>query len=614
MAQVINTNALSLMAQNNLNKSQTSLGTAIQRLSSGMRINSAKDDAAGLAISNRFTSSIRGMTQAARNANDGISLAQTTEGALEEVTENMQRIRELTVQAKNGTNSASDLDSIKKEIKTRLEEIGRVAESTNFNGVKVFDGSKDKITIQIGDKDADTIDINLNKLDMATLGLDKFMDDFAQIGITMSGAGITSRAGTLTASQFEHEGVIGKDQDKIDAAKLGLDPNDPQYTLTTTDINAIKAAATDVGTAQEVYTYDDGDSVRFFVKGDNDAVQEVNVNFKLDTGGTNAPVIDGTPVKGDVLSALDADVLLNGANTLTNATLMANDFTDKNGAAITLDETKLDALSNSLFGDNAATSGMKIFSVGGAATADTYYAIDNTGAVKSFTLENDGSATPGSIQDARAAEAEYIQGIAAGGSADPVKSATELKEGGSLTAKDGSTVNLTKEKLNEISILAFGAGQDVEKSGMQLFSATTDSGETKYFAIGKDANGDEVVKELTFNDNTNDPLVADAAADDADFIKKEATMSGLLSKLDSALTKVADFRADLGAVQNRFSSIIANLNTNIINTTEARSRIQDADFSVEVSAMSRANILQQAGVSVLAQANQVPQNVLSLLR
>lgn len=109
-----------------------------------MRINSAKDDAAGLAISNRFTSSIRGMTQAARNANDGISLAQTTEGALEEVTENMQRIRELTVQAKNGTNSASDLDSIKKEIGTRLEEISRVADVTNFNGVKVFDGSKEK--------------------------------------------------------------------------------------------------------------------------------------------------------------------------------------------------------------------------------------------------------------------------------------------------------------------------------------------------------------------------------------------------------------------------------------------------------------------------------------
>ncbi len=159
-----------------------------------MRINSAKDDAAGLAISNHFTSSIRGMTQAARNANDGISWHRPPK-ALEEVTENMQRIRELTVQAKNGT-LRQRLDSIKKEITTRLEEIGRVAETTNFNGVKVFDGSKEKITIQIGDKDEDTIDIKLSKLDMETLGLDKFMDDFADIRITLNGAG------TLE-SQFE---------------------------------------------------------------------------------------------------------------------------------------------------------------------------------------------------------------------------------------------------------------------------------------------------------------------------------------------------------------------------------------------------------------------------
>lgn len=613
MAQVINTNALSLMAQNNLNKSQSSLGTAIQRLSSGMRINSAKDDAAGLAISNRFTASIRGMTQAARNANDGISLAQTTEGALEEVTENMQRIRELTVQAKNGTNSGDDLKSIQKEIGSRLEEIGRVAKTTNFNGVKVFDGSKDKITIQIGDKDADTIDINLSKLDMETLGLDKFMADFEAIGITMSGAGITSRAGALATSQFEDAGTVGGDGDKFAAKKLGLTDTDPEYTLNNTDIAAIKTAA-NLTNPTDVYTYDDGNSVRFFVAGD-EGVQEVNVKFKVDTTGTPTTVFDGAPTKkGDILSDLDADVLQNGKNELTNPQLMAKDFNDKNGQPVTLDDAKLDALSTALFTADAATSGMKIFSVDGGATPNTYYAVDNNGAVKSFTLDDTGVVTGGSIQDVRAAEAEFIKDTAAGVVGDPLKSAELLEVGGSLTAKDSSTVALTKEKLDEISIAAFGAGQDVEKSGMQLFSAKTDSGETKYFAIGKDDKGNEVVKELTFNDNTSAPAVADASADDADFIKKESTMTGLLSKLDDAMKEVADFRADLGAVQNRFSSIIANLNTNIINTTEARSRIQDADFSVEVSAMSRANILQQAGVSVLAQANQVPQNVLSLLR
>ncbi|HDG1146541.1 TPA: flagellin FliC, partial [Klebsiella aerogenes] len=160
MAQVINTNSLSLMAQNNLNKSQSSLGTAIERLSSGLRINSAKDDAAGQAISNRFTANIKGLTQASRNANDGISLAQTTEGALNEVNDNLQNIRRLTVQSQNGSNSASDLQSIQDEISQRLSEINRISEQTDFNGVKVLSGDQ-KLTIQVGANDGETIDIDL---------------------------------------------------------------------------------------------------------------------------------------------------------------------------------------------------------------------------------------------------------------------------------------------------------------------------------------------------------------------------------------------------------------------------------------------------------------------
>lgn len=501
MAQVINTNALSLMAQNNLNKSQSSLGTAIQRLSSGMRINSAKDDAAGLAISNRFTSSIRGMTQAARNANDGISLAQTTEGALEEVTENMQRIRELTVQAKNGTNSTSDLDSIKKEIGTRLEEISRVAEVTNFNGVKVFDGSQDKISIQIGDKDGDTIDIKLNKLDMETLGLDKFMDDFADIGITMNGAGSTS-------SQFDKAATVKANGDvaitgQADPWKLTDAVRDSLKTLVS------EANNTDV----EVYTLEDNGTTRIFAYGktSNEMVEIDDPKWdtttageiKLGTGFTNAQITDPA----------DIDMLLKGPSQLTNPTKLGLGDTMKaaDNTDVTLDQTQLDAIANSAFGQNA------------------------------------------------------------------------------------------------------------EDAGMQLFSVT-EGGATKVFAYGKDGGGDTIVTEVRFANGGATPagLTTPAArVADAEFIKKEAgeaLADGLLADLDAALTKVADFRADLGAVQNRFSSIIANLNTNIINTTEARSRIQDADFSVEVSAMSRANILQQAGVSVLAQANQVPQNVLSLLR
>ncbi len=173
MAQVINTNSMSLMARNNLNHSQSVLGTAIERLSSGMRINSAKDDAAGQAIANRFSSSIRGLTQAARNANDGISIAQTTEGALNEINNNVQRIRELTVQAANGTNSESDLVSIQNEIDQRLQEIDRVSAQTDFNGTKVL--SEDKtLNIQVGANDGEIIAINLKQIDSDKLGLASF--------------------------------------------------------------------------------------------------------------------------------------------------------------------------------------------------------------------------------------------------------------------------------------------------------------------------------------------------------------------------------------------------------------------------------------------------------
>ncbi|BBE76964.1 flagellin N-terminal helical domain-containing protein [Phytobacter sp. MRY16-398] len=161
---VINTNLLSLTTQNNLNKSQSALGTAIERLSSGLRINSAKDDAAGQAISNRFSANIKGLTQASRNANDGISIAQTAEGSLNEINNNLQRIRELAVQAQNGTNSASDIDSIQSEVNQRLQEINRVAGQTQFNGINILAGtnSTTTISIQVGANDGQTIGITIN--------------------------------------------------------------------------------------------------------------------------------------------------------------------------------------------------------------------------------------------------------------------------------------------------------------------------------------------------------------------------------------------------------------------------------------------------------------------
>uniref|UniRef100_A0A6V7KCC4 Flagellin n=1 Tax=Bracon brevicornis TaxID=1563983 RepID=A0A6V7KCC4_9HYME len=202
---VINTNILSLVAQNNLNKSQSALGTAIERLSSGHRINSAKDDAAGQAIANRFTANIQGLNQAARNANDGISIAQTVEGSLNEINNNLQRIRELSVQAQNGTNTASDIDSIQSEVNQRLEEIDRIASQTQFNGIKVLSKTSDdtSIFIQVGANDSETISITLK----GNSGWNKF--DSA--GSAAASGGQITVSGTGTAAGQRQVGAKGVD-------------------------------------------------------------------------------------------------------------------------------------------------------------------------------------------------------------------------------------------------------------------------------------------------------------------------------------------------------------------------------------------------------------------
>ncbi len=215
---VINTNTLSLMTQNNLTKSQSSLGSAIERLSSGLRINSAKDDAAGQAIANRFTSNINGLTVAARNANDGISLAQTAEGALSEINNNLQRVRDLTVQAQNSSNSASDIDSIQSEVNQRMEEINRVTKETDFNGIKVLDqrsATAKDYDFQVGSKDGEKISISINGSagwNLATAGAagadtdvkNKYVNTATIVDAT------APTAAEITAAETAKEAVNGK--------------------------------------------------------------------------------------------------------------------------------------------------------------------------------------------------------------------------------------------------------------------------------------------------------------------------------------------------------------------------------------------------------------------
>ena len=380
MAQVINTNVLSLVTQNNLNRSQGALGTAIERLSSGSRINSAKDDAAGQAIANRFTANVKGLTQASRNASDGISLAQVTEGAVNEINDNIQRIRELTVQAQNGTNSESDISSIKEEVDQRMKEIDRISEQTQFNGIKVLSGDN-KMTFQVGTNDGETIDIDLKKVDREALGLDTL-----DIAASKFGA-------TLSASDFVAD-IIG-------------DGN---------DADALKAA--------------------------EDGIKEIKLGSK-----------DVTDVK---------------ISYLTNA---------------------------------------------------------------------DGSVDKKNV---------YIRGKV---------------DGKDVTLKAGVTATEADSGASQAAKLEF-------KSVAELDAA--------------------------------DQKVLDDRSP--------------LGTLDKALSKVDTQRSQLGAFQNRMQSTINKLNNSVNNLSSARSRIQDADFATEVSNMSRGNILQQAGTAVLAQANAIPNNVMSLLR
>ncbi|QEM91069.1 flagellin FliC [Kosakonia radicincitans] len=224
---VINTNTLSLTTQNNLTKSQASLGTAIERLSSGLRINSAKDDAAGQAIANRFTSNINGLTVAARNANDGISLSQTAEGALSEINNNLQRIRDLTVQAQNSSNSASDIDSIQAEVNQRMEEINRVTTQTDFNGIKVLNtgSGTSSYNFQVGAKDGETISISLDSSDSYNL-YNATGATFQTTGQTINGTarataaeGFDVLSGTVTSGGT----VDGSPLADIDAAIKAVD-------------------------------------------------------------------------------------------------------------------------------------------------------------------------------------------------------------------------------------------------------------------------------------------------------------------------------------------------------------------------------------------------------
>ena len=503
MAQVINTNSLSLITQNNINKNQSALSTSIERLSSGLRINSAKDDAAGQAIANRFTSNIKGLTQAARNANDGISAAQTTEGALSEINNNLQRVRELTVQAQNGTNSDSDLSSIQDEIKSRLDEIDRVSQQTTFNGVNVLakDGT---MKIQVGANDGETISIDLQKIDSSTLGLNGFD---------------VQKSGTITT-----EAVTGSTTTYADGSN-------------TLALSAADAASTADGTpATTTFSFDSA----------------TNSYFAIVSGGTGNTTADGTyaaTVAADGTVTIGASATAPG--TATPITKNQVGTTTPGAAPDTTD----------------AAAALAAAGVTGATAA-------NVSLVKLTSTDSSGNATDAGYALKSADGSLYATDYDGSNAATFTAKTTTFTNASSVNTTAANKLGGVDGKTEQVTV---GTGADAK-----TYLASSLSG-----------------ADLSSETNTVEPV-----ADNANPLKA----------LDAAIASVDKFRSSLGAVQNRLDSAITNLNNTTTNLSEAQSRIQDADYATEVSNMSKAQIIQQAGNSVLAKANQVPQQVLSLLQ
>ena len=506
MASVINTNISSLTAQRNLGMSQTSLATSMQRLSSGLRINSAKDDAAGLAISERFTTQIRGLSQAARNANDGISLAQTAEGALAEVTSNLQRIRELAVQSANSTNSASDRSALDLEVQQRLAEIDRVASQTSFNGQKILDGSFGSATFQVGANVGETIGINL-ATSMRATAIGQIATGTSSVEVT-----VANLSGTGTIQVGSGAATV------VNAATQGL------------------AAGQSVGSA-----YAKAAAINAAGVTGLSVTATNNIEFGIAaTSGVLAADTYSLSINGQaVFSAYDPSV--GGVLTTQQITDAINTQTANTGVTATLSGANLRL---------SAADGRDI-----------------------NIAQLSGGAGAGGIS-AGAGGASTVNGV---------------------VYRDGTlTTTLADASANSVVVGAVNGGT-LKLDAAENIIITGDGA-----IMGFAAANTTIAKDTTTISSVN--------------VKTVAGANNALQRVDSALTSVSTLRSTFGAIQNRFESVIASLSTTAENLSASRSRIQDADFAQETANLSRAQILQQAGTAMVAQANQLPQGVLALLR
>ena len=521
MASVINTNTSSLNSQRNLSSSQASLATSLQRLSSGLRINSAKDDAAGLAISDRMNSQIRGMTVATRNANDGVSLAQTAEGALSSSGDILQRIRELAVQSSNSTNSASDRQALQTEVGQLSQELNRVAQTTTFNGQALLDGTMGTANFQVGADANQLISASGSNFLTNTYGNNRVENGQVKAGGTSSvvaGQDITVAGARGSFTYTTGAAAEGADDDTVsaDSAKTIAQAINKQ----TANTGVTAEARTDVNLQAKAGDYS------FALTGDN--TDGVTVSFS---------------VTGEGKTASDFSAGINAINAQSAKTGITAQFDETNGGI------KLSHAS----GSNIAIENKKATAEAGMLTMNTY-------------------ATDGKVLDSAPDDADANDDLLDIGATV-----------GDEAAKGVANGRITFDSEGSFSVTDAGSGLAV---GARQADGTADT-----------TAGASKLKSVADLDVTT--------FDGAQLAIKIA---------DAALATVNTKRADYGALQSRFSSAISNLSATTENLSASKSRIVDTDFAAETASMTRGQILQQAGTAMLAQANSLPNGVLSLLR
>lgn len=533
MALSIQTNATSLNAQRQLGQTQKAVSTSMERLSSGLRINSAKDDAAGLQISNRLTSQINGLGVAARNANDGVSLAQTAEGALQESTNILHRMRDLALQASNGTYSNADRTAIQEEVGQLQSELDRISETTSFGDRKLLDGSFGSNSMQVGAKSFETINISLGSFGADDVGAQTFSLNAGQsLGATAGATGLGGIAFSGAATQHAFLGSAGTTQTISVLGAQGSATATVAGSGTAVDVqDSINRATSTTGVIADARTVVSLDFSSDTPSGNVTA--ETTITFDL-RGANSDEAVAAPTIKADFTNTEDLTSIANAINAETGKTGIAASISAE-GELVMISES----------GDNIQIGNIAISGGGAVASALSICA-------NSHDYEGD------------------------------LSDGTQTLQSMTLIGSAGTTAMSTTT--NEINFV--GTVRTTSNEDYQITSSQAEISAGGLSSI-------ETIEDVDVSTSIGAQMSVDV--------------------IDGALAQIDTQRAQLGAVQNRLDSTVSNLQNVSTNASASRSQIRDTDFATATAEMTKNQILQQAGTSILAQSNQLPQAALSLL-